>query len=94
MISEQRGKHAGVEPVREADMPTIETLDELADLLERVGPEEELYVRWSNGPQVDLAGGDGSEQCSRDALTGITLPGLSANPLRVEPWWGDRSMRL
>ena len=75
-------------------MPTIDTLDELADLLERIGPEEDLYVRWSNGPQVDLAGGDGSEQCSRDALTGITLPGLSANPLRVEPWWGDRSLRL
>jgi hypothetical protein len=27
-------------------------------------------------------------------LAGVPLPGLSANPLRVEPWWGDRSLRL
>jgi Family of unknown function (DUF6098) len=94
MIAEERGKRSGVEPVREADMPTIKDLDELAHLLERVGHEEDLYVRWSSGPQVDLAGGDGSEQCSRDALTGTTMPGLSANPLRVEPWWGGRSLRL
>jgi hypothetical protein len=24
----------------------------------------------------------------------VPLPGLSANPLAVEPWWGDRSLRL
>jgi hypothetical protein len=75
-------------------MPTIDDLDELASLLERAGRDEELYVRWSRGPHVDLTAGNKPEQSSRDSLTGITLPGLSANPLRVEPWWGDRSTRL
>jgi hypothetical protein len=77
-----------------AAMPTIYDLDELATLLERAGDDEELYVRWSRGPDVDLIGGDQPGQSSRDSLTGITLPGLSANPLHVEPWWGDRSIRL
>ena len=27
-------------------------------------------------------------------LTGVRLPGLSANPLAVEPWWDDRPLRL
>jgi hypothetical protein len=64
--------------------------------VEQAGPEDELYVRWSLGPEVDLAdgGAGGCGQTSRDALTGIPLPGLSANPLRVERWWGDRSIRL
>jgi hypothetical protein len=75
-------------------MPTVDDLDELAALLEHAGRDEELYVRWSRGPEVDLTAGNQTEQSSRDSLTGITLPGLSANPLRVEPWWGDRSTRL
>ncbi|NJC66794.1 hypothetical protein HC028_20110 [Planosporangium flavigriseum] len=75
-------------------MPTIDDLGELAALLDR-SDDEELYVRWSRGPDVDLSPGDHKpEQSSRDSLTGIKLPGLSANPLRVEPWWGDRSTRL
>src|SRR5437764_14043735 len=74
-------------------MDTIGDLDELAALLERAGPDQELYLRWSEGPEVDL-GGSQPGQSSRDALTGVTLPGLSANPLRVEPWWGNRSVRL
>ncbi|NJC69145.1 hypothetical protein HC031_05345 [Planosporangium thailandense] len=78
-------------------MPTVDDLDELADLLERTHRDDELYLRWSRGPQVDLATDDDKgdpEQSSRDSLTGIKLPGLSANPLSVEPWWGDRSIRL
>jgi hypothetical protein len=31
---------------------------------------------------------------SFDDLTGVSLPGLSANPLAVEPWWDDRPLRL
>ena len=72
----------------EEDLPTVHDLDELAALVDRAGPGDELYLRWSKGPDAD------GEQASRDALTGITLPGLSANPLRVEPWWGGRSLRL
>jgi hypothetical protein len=26
-------------------------------------------------------------------LTGVPLPGLSANALGVEPWWGEREVR-
>jgi Family of unknown function (DUF6098) len=75
-------------------METLHDLDELAALVEKTGPDEQLYVRWSKGPAQDLAGGPEDEQSSRDGLTGIMLPGLSANSLRVEPWWGERPVRL
>jgi hypothetical protein len=68
----------------------ITDLDALAALLESSDGTEELYVRWSKGPEDDLAG----NHCSRDSLTGVELPGLSASPLNVEPWWGDRPLRL
>ncbi len=77
----------------QSQLPTIRTLDELADLVER-GAGGELFVRWSHGPQDDLADPRREKQTSRDALTGVLLPGLSANPLAVERWWGDRSLRL
>ncbi|CAM3825750.1 DUF6098 domain-containing protein [Kibdelosporangium persicum] len=67
---------------------TIVSLDELAALVAAENGGD-LYVRWSLGPDVDLAHG----QSSRDGLTGVALPGLSASSLRVEPWW-DRSLRL
>jgi hypothetical protein len=66
-------------------MPTVETLDELTELARQ---HPRLFVRWSRGP-----GADGG-QTSSDDLTGTPLPGLSANPLAVEPWWGDRPLRL
>ncbi|WP_298459998.1 DUF6098 family protein [uncultured Cellulomonas sp.] len=71
-------------------LPTISTLDGLVELL-RSG-DADLYVRWSLGPDTDLDGGDAAT--SRDALTGIELPGVSANSLRVEPWWGPRPLDL
>jgi DNA-binding transcriptional LysR family regulator len=67
-----------------ADMPTVKTLDELADLTEG---RTDLYVRWSRGPDADAHG------TSRDELTGVELPGLCANPLAVEGWWADRPLR-
>jgi hypothetical protein len=66
-------------------MITIDTLDELTRLVDR---HEGLFVRWSRGPEADAAG------MSRDDLTGTRMPGLSANPLGVEEWWGHRSLRL
>ena len=66
-------------------MPTVETLDELTELAQR---HARLFVRWSRGPSADVAGS------SSDDLTGVPLPGLSANPLAVAPWWGDRPLRL
>ncbi|MRG60652.1 hypothetical protein GE115_12350 [Agromyces sp. CFH 90414] len=52
----------------------------LAALRERLG-EERLYVRYSEGPDDDRAGG------SIDTESGLELPGLSVNPLDPEPWW-------
>ncbi|MGW0120342.1 DUF6098 family protein [Streptomyces sp. NPDC003327] len=66
-------------------LATIDTLDELASLL---AGRSGLFVRWSLGPDSDLPAPG-----SRDDLTGVRLPGLSANPLDPEPWWGDRSLR-
>lgn len=72
----------------ETHLPTVTSLAELVTLTERED-DEHLYVRWSNGPDADLTT-DGE---STDALTGAALPGLSASPLRVEPWW-EHSLRL
>ncbi|MEV4432959.1 DUF6098 family protein [Streptomyces sp. NPDC049555] len=68
----------------------LTTLDAVATLVERTG--EPLYVRWSRGPEPDLAHDAGAS--STDDLTGTSLPGLSANPLGVEPWWSGRPVRL
>ena len=66
-------------------MRTIASLDELAGL---VGDEKDLSLRWSSGPEADSA------RRSRDELTGVELPGLSASALAVESWWDNRPMRL
>jgi len=63
-------------------------MDELVSLLNELQGEP-LYVRWSRDIAADLV-----KETSRDDLTGIELPGLSANPVTVEPWWGSRSPRL
>lgn len=68
-----------------AGMPMVKTLDELTELARQ---HPRLFVRWSRGPDADAAG------TSSDDLTGVPLSGLSANPLAVEPWWGDRPLRL
>ncbi|MFF3501449.1 DUF6098 family protein [Streptomyces sp. NPDC003247] len=68
------------------DLPVVHTLAELAGLTER---EPGLYVRWSRGPATDLGA-----VSSKDDLTGVRMPGLSANPLDVEQWWEDRSRTL
>ena len=68
------------------DLPVVKTLGELGAL---VGRDSDLYVRWSRGPSADLGNAK-----SRDELTGVPMPGLSANPLGVEPWWGNRPVEL
>jgi hypothetical protein len=50
----------------------LEDLDELTTLVESTG---DLYVRWSRGPEADRCA------TSVDQLTGVELPGLSANLL-------------
>ncbi|MBQ0986972.1 hypothetical protein KBZ10_21140 [Streptomyces sp. F63] len=71
-----------------AELPVLTSLRRLTELVERVDP---VFVRWSRGPQTDLRRHSG---VSRDSLTGVPLAGLSANPLRVEAWWGDRPTLL
>jgi len=69
------------------DLPVVHTLAELTGLVEE--RQGGLYVRWSKGPDIDLG-----EVSSTDELTGVSMPGLSANPLDVEDWWQGRSVRL
>lgn len=79
------------EAVRDTDdMPVLPDLDAVVDELGK--HEDDLYVRWSRGPAIDLVADPGGS--SRDSLTGVRLPGLSANPLTLESWWGDRPVRL
>ncbi len=73
-----------------ASLPTVEDLDDLTEYVRRAPDRDRLYVRWSRGPDCDVA----EAGMSRDSLTGVPLPGLSANPLAPEPWWGDRPLRL
>nr|CAD18991.1 hypothetical protein [Streptantibioticus cattleyicolor] len=69
-----------------AGLPVLSSLDDLARLADG---SRGLYVRWSRGPRYDLR-----ETGSADSLTGISLPGLSANPLDVDDWWAGRPLRL
>jgi hypothetical protein len=66
----------------------VSSLDELVKLVDDWDGDLPLYVRWTRSLERDL-----QYEMSRDELTGIELPGLSANCLAVEPWWGDRSTR-
>ena len=58
-----------------SQLPTLRSLDEVAEILDH---RRDLYVRWSRGPELD------TQATSTDDLTGVPLPGLSANPLAVE----------
>jgi hypothetical protein len=69
------------------DRRVVRSLTELADLVRDWDDDHVLYVRWT----VDI-GRDIRTGVSRDELTGIALPGLSANSLAVEPWWNDRPL--
>jgi hypothetical protein len=60
------------------DLPSvIGSLRELADLVREHGT---LYIRYSEGPTHD-------RDPSVDTESGLTLPGLSVNPLHAEQWW-------
>jgi hypothetical protein len=67
----------------------VRSLGELAELLAAWSDECGLYVRWSPD-----AGRDMDREGSKDELTDVPLPGLSANSLLVEPWWGERALEV
>lgn len=75
-------------------MPVIDTLSDLEAIVAARQRGENLYVRWSRGPERDLTRNGPEGESSRDTLTGVPMSGLSANPLQVEDWWGDRPLRL
>lgn len=52
----------------------------LAELIDVVRSHERVYVRYSEGPERD-------RDSSVDTESGLTLPGLSVNPLHPEEWW-------
>jgi hypothetical protein len=56
---------------------SLGSLAQLADTVHRYG---KLYVRYSEGPASDRDG-------SVDTESGLTLPGLSVNPLHAQAWW-------
>jgi len=59
-------------------LPVIRSLVALEALVQQVG---RLYVRYSEGPERDAG------ESSVDTESGLTMPGLSVNPLRPEAWW-------
>jgi len=84
-VNPQEGSNDRLELLGDDELKVVQRLDDLVKLLETT---PNLYVRWSQGPEADRCA------TSIDQLTGVELPGLSANSLAVEPWWGDRPARV
>jgi hypothetical protein len=59
------------------DMPVI---DDFEDLVAVVIAHDQVFVRYSGGPQRD-------GPASRDYEAEVELPGLSVTTLTPEPWW-------
>jgi hypothetical protein len=59
----------------------METVEQLAELVELVGGHGDIYLRYSHGPERDAA------QSSRDYEADVELPGLPVTPLMPPDWW-------
>lgn len=66
---------------RPVDVFEQEPIDSMYGLEAALRRFPDLHVRFSEGPSADLA------ETSRDAESGLELPGLSVDPLQPEPWW-------
>jgi hypothetical protein len=75
--SDEEAEHHGVDGV-----PVIASVGELVAVVEE--STLPVYVRFSGGLDHDR------EQGSVDHESGLSLPGLSANPLRPPSWWTGR----
>jgi hypothetical protein len=65
--------------LHEQPLPAIDTLDALVAM---VTDDDQLFLRYSKGPEVDNADGP-----SRDYEADVLLPGLSVTTISPEPWW-------
>ena len=65
--------------------PTVDenlvTLDRFADVVDLLSRHENLFVRYSRGPDAD------EHRNSRDYESGLRLPGLAVADLRPPSWW-------
>ena len=59
-------------------MRVIDDFEELVDLVKR---SDQLFIRYSEGPEADERGS------SRDYEADVDLPGWSVTTLTPEPWW-------
>lgn len=59
-------------------LPRLVSLAELEGLVR--GASEELFLRWSHGPDADTG-------TSIDYESGLEMPGLSVTVLDAPPWW-------
>jgi hypothetical protein len=66
------------EQPRTEALPELDRLDELERLVRGTSG---LHVRYSEGIEHDL------DEQSVDTESGLSLPGLSVNPLDPQPWW-------
>lgn len=53
----------------------------LSDLAEMADDSEQVYLRYSLGPDAD------TQRASRDYESGLSMPGLSVVPLGPPAWW-------
>lgn len=63
--------------------PVLRSIDEIVDIVNR--SSRPVYVRFAADPPQP-------NDPSVDHETGLTLPGLSVNPLHVPRWWNGRSV--
>ncbi|WP_249359666.1 DUF6098 family protein [Nocardia cyriacigeorgica] len=63
----------------EDDLPRLTDLDQLTEYI--LG-HDQIYLRYSEGPQADRRFGP-----SRDFEAGVDLPGLSVTTVVPESWW-------
>ncbi|MEU2254248.1 DUF6098 family protein [Nocardia xishanensis] len=79
MAGEKSSSPADIEPPDAAEMPTIYSLDELAELVQG---RDTIYLRYSHGPERDRGSGP-----SRDFEADVALPGWSVTTVAPEEWW-------
>jgi low affinity Fe/Cu permease len=68
-------------PAHDGEHDTVPVIGSLADLVALVDSEDNLYLRYSEGPEAD------KNTSSTDFESGLQLPGLAVSVLDPQPWW-------